>query len=527
MRTVLRGLWILGALGTASSAVVSCHAPCSDTDSCGTYIPPSGGGNEAGSAGNAGTASSSAGTSGKGGASGGNAGSLGAGAAGESEAGTAGGDTPCDTSQSPALQACLVDNEHAIFVAPTGKDSAPGTKNAPLASLSKAVEIAGSKLILVCDDTYDEHVAIAAPARIYGGFKCSNWSSEDGAPLFKPSSAGPALKIDSVSDTLTLTSIDFEVGDATENGQTALTAIVNASPSVTFDTVSFKAGKGKAGDSGSLTEFQFPDPNSLNGNEETSAGVGGGEHVCMCQEGLQTVGGGGGPPSSSGQNGADGLPSLGAGLAGDHTKPCSSGGGGGDGSDAPAPIHGVGAAAVGAATAAGWQPMSGQDGATGSPGQGGGGGSSRNALGHGGGGGCGGCGGNGATAGTGGGGSIALLLINSPVVLNGSTLTTSDAGDGGSGVPGQTGQQDRGSGGNSLSSLNSCFGGNGGKGGDGGASGGGAGGVSVGIVWKGADAPTLTDTTTTTGKAGAAGIGGVPGTNDGIAGLKRDLLQAL
>jgi hypothetical protein len=37
-------------------------------------------------------------------------------------------------------------------------------------------------------------------------------------------------------------------------------------------------------------------------------------------------------------------------------------------------------------------------------------------------------------------------------------------------------------------------------------------------------APTLTATTTSTGKAGAKGSGGVPGTNDGIAGVKQDVL---
>lgn len=529
MRTVLGSLWFLSSLGVVSLAAMSCKAPCSETDSCGTYVPPLGGsGNDGGTGAGAG-APPTGGTAGRGGAagSGGTAGDLPGGAAGEGEGGAGGGSVPCDATKDPTTEACLVDDDHAVFVAPNGKDDAAGTKSAPVATLSKAVALAaGSKFVLVCNATYDQHVTVSAAAQIYGGFKCSDWSPENDAPLFKPSTAGPALRIDAVTEPVAITSIDFEVGDATTSGETALTAIVNASPKVTFDGVSFKAGKGKTGAAGSLSEFVFPDPATLNGNAETAPGVGGGEHVCVCQASLQTVGGVGGTPSSSGQNGSKGLPDLGGGLGGDPTSgDCGSGSSGKKGANGVATMPAAGAATLGSLTATGWVPTSGANGPPGSPGQGGGGGASLNGSGHGGGGGCGGCGGNGATAGKGGGGSIALLLLDSPVQIHASTLMTSDAGDGGNGSAGQPGQSDIGAGGGVVSSINSCPGGNGGKGANGGASGGGGGGISVGIVWKGANAPTVTGTTTTTGKPGAAGIGGVPGTNDGIAGVKQDVLQ--
>src|SRR6478609_8813242 len=451
MRTVLHGLWIISALGVAASAGVGCQASCSDSDSCGPYLPPSAGsGNhsgegDAGASGEAGGANggnagagTTGGSGGRGG-SGGNAGS-GAGAAGDSGAGGGGA---CDLSQDPSSESCLVDEDHAVFVAPNGKDSAAGTKRAPLLTLSKAIELAaGSKLVLVCDGTFDEHVTIATGARIYGGFKCADWSPEDGAPLFKPSSPGPALKVDAVTEPLLFTRLNFEVGDATSVGETALTALVNASPSVTFDSVTLKAGKGKAGAAGTLTPFTFPDASSLNGNPETTAGVGGASKTCGCQASLSTTGGLGGAPVAGGQNGSKGFPDLGGGLGGDPLAgDCSAGSGGKKGANAPATASGNGATNPGSASTSGWSPASGADGASGSPGQGGGGGASLNASGHGGGGGCGGCGGNGATAGKGGGASIALLLLNSSVLLQASTLTTSDAGDGGRGVAGQPGQQ--------------------------------------------------------------------------------------
>jgi len=448
------------------------------------------------------------------------------GGAGVGIGGEAGGGVPCDTNKNPITEECLVADDYSVFVAPSGKDDAAGTKDAPVATLSKAIEIAGGKFVVVCDATYDEHVTITSGAQIYGGFDCADWSAETGAPLFKPTSAGPALKIDSVTAPVAISGLSFEVSDATGNGETALTALVNASSSVTFEGVSLKAGKGKAGAAGTLTAFPYPEASALNGNGETAAGNGGASKTCSCQPSFSSSGGLGGAPVASGQNGSKGLPDLGGGLGGDPAVgDCGAGSSGKKGASAMAASASAGATTVGSTTEHGWVPSGGVDGATGSPGQGGGGGASLNDLGHGGGGGCGGCGGNGATGGRGGGGSIALLLISSPVVISNSTLTTADGGDGGAGAAGQLGQQAVGSGGNSIASANSCGGGTGGKGGDGGSSGGGAGGISVGIVWKGVAAPTATGVTTTTGKAGAKGVGGVPGVNDGIAGVKQDVLQ--
>lgn len=517
------------------AATTSCNAP---SDECGTLAecPLAG---SAGTGGDAGAGESNAGTSGasggKGGAAGSNTGgksgmggSSGTSAAGDGGAGGA-GMGGCDTTKNPNEEACLVSDDYAVFVSPDGDDDQnDGSQIAPLASLTKAVEVAaGTKLVLVCDATYNERVSITVGARVYGGFKCVDWTPENGKPLFKPTTS-PALKVDGVDDEVVIEGVSFEVGDAINAGETALTAILNQSPKVTLRGVSLKAGKGKAGANGALSTFTYPDATSLNGNAEELLKMGGGEKKCACQGALMSIGGSGGPPSSSGQDGAKGLPDHGGGLGGDPAAgDCGAGSSGKKGANAPAVSPADGAKLFGEAAISGWQPGSGTDGATGTPGQGGGGGASLNDAGHGGGGGCGGCGGNGGTAGKGGGGSIALLALNSPVMLEASTLTAADAGNGGTGAAGQTGQQDIGSGGNSLASANSCGGGTGGKGGNGGAGGGGAGGISVGIVWKGAMQPTVSaDTTITTGKAGTKGNGGVPATNDGIAGVSQKILAA-
>ncbi|HKO46288.1 MAG TPA: hypothetical protein VJV79_01110, partial [Polyangiaceae bacterium] len=62
-------------------------------------------------------------------------------------------------------------------------------------------------------------------------------------------------------------------------------------------------------------------------------------------------------------------------------------------------------------------------------------------------------------------------------------------------------------------------------GGAGGAGGGAAGGISVGIAYQGMTPVPDAATTTVTGAAGAKGVGGVPNANDGITGVKQDILQ--
>jgi hypothetical protein len=426
---------------------------------------------------------------------------------------------------SPLDEACLVSNEHAVFVTLMGDDKAAGTREAPLASITKATKVAAEsgKIVLVCNTIYDEHVQIDVGVRIYGGFKCTDWSRDPDKPLIRPSTTGAALKIESAGDVL-LENLSFEARDAFGSDSSALAAIVNASPSVTLRSVSLKAGKGKPGVSGTLTPFQYPETSSLDGIAATSARAGGNEKRCSCQPGFESWGGAGGKAASAGEVGARGGPELGGGAPGETGTKCGFGAEGGNGSDALAAAPGTGAATLGHASLSGWTPVSGTAGAVGSPGQGGGGGASLNASGHGGGGGCGGCGGNGGIGGGGGGASIALLVFGSIVELDACSITASDAGNGGNGAAGQQGQQTVGVGGDTPTTQNSCAGGSGGRGGAGGGGGGGAGGISVGIAWSGAAPPKVSnDTAFSIGYPGAKGIGGSPGLNDGVAGVAQKI----
>jgi hypothetical protein len=414
-----------------------------------------------------------------------------------------------------------------VFVAPSGSDDGAGSRKAPVATLTRAIELAASeKVVLVCSGSYDEEVEVTIGARIYGGFSCDDWSPSDELPSFRPSDEGFALEISDVDDPVIIERISFEAAAASDPGDSSVAALVHSSSEVTLRQVRLVAGDGAAGKDGVLTAFEYSAPSALDGNPESPAAMGGGEKICACQGDLTSVGGLGGMPAASGDQGTAGLPARDGpgGEPGTAGAACNSGGGGGDGADAPPTPSAPGAADLGSALPNGWSPRDGAAGSVGHPGQGGGGGASRTSSGHGGGGGCGGCGGNGGKGGSGGGGSIALLLIDSPVTLEACTLDTGDAGDGGKGAAGQAGQQEFGSGGLPVSTVNSCAGGNGGKGGSGGAGGGGAGGVSAGILWKGDLAPSVSgDTTITHGDAGLAGEGGAED-NGGIEGKAQKIL---
>ena len=501
---------------------------CANTSSC---VPPSAGASGSAEAGASGM-NDSAGEGGAGagggvsGSDGGESGESGtAGMSGDSGAGP--GETPCDPSKSPSEESCLVSNEYAIFVAPTGKDGADGSQAAPVKTLAKALELAAdSKIVIACDASYDERLTLTASARLYGGFGCpgraSPWEYEAGKKAkVAPSNRGLALKITAGDAAVVIEDFEFDAKDGVEPGESSIAAFVNASTNVTLRRVKLVAGTAVDGENGTLVPWTFPDPLSLKGNS-ANGDSGGGANTGMCPVGPKPRGGAGGNGGEGAvTTGGSGTPDLALGKGG-VAGSCSTSGTGQDGANASPQPAAAGATKLGTITLTGWNGSAGADGASGTPGQGGGGGAGALTGGGGGAGGSGGCGGAGATGGKAGGSSISLLVLSSSLALDANELVAGNAGKGGSGLPGQAGQPG-GSGG--VQVPDGCPGGKGGQGGQGGAGGGAAGGISVGIAYQGALPVVDLETTFATGLAGAKGIGGVSGTNDGIAGVKQDVFQ--
>ncbi|MCA9598184.1 MAG: hypothetical protein KC776_32955 [Myxococcales bacterium] len=494
----------------ASCACVSCvgDPTCEEDINCGAYPGDSGTGGASGTGGSGGTS----GTGGQGGQAG--------------VGGTAGSDGgSCDTTKSPTEESCLVDDQYAVFVDGTASTSGDGSKATPFKTIAEGVAAAGSKLVLVCNTNYPEHLSITSGVKLYGGFKCSYWSADAGQrAVVAPTTSGYALEVDSVSGTVAIDGLELDAMDGAADGESSIAAFVHGSSDVRLDGVKLVAGKGKAGKAGVVVPFTFPTQAELDGHNATGI-PGGTVNPCDCPSGAQTIGGAGG--SAPSQSGGNGSPDLGGGQGGTAGSPtdCGNGGTGKTGANATPPSPAAGASSSGTLTSSsGWSPTSGSNGTAGGPGQGGGGGASTTA-GGGGGGGCGGCGGAGGPGGGGGGASIALLVVDSTVSVGAtSELISSAAGAGGKGAAGQGAQPEFGTHGNGSGPA--CDGGNGGKGAAGASGGGGAGGISVPVVWKGTTAPVIASgATLTPGTKGSKGVGGSAGTNDGVDGIAQATLE--
>ncbi len=462
---------------------------------------------------------------------------------GGTDGGTDGGgdvtvDAPADAPPGcdPKVQNCI-DDAKGIFVDSAGSDAATGTRGAPVATIGKALELAKAQSrpdVYVCAGSYPEQVDIGSPVALLGGFACGDWTYDpkNDATVGPPS--GLALHVHGTS--AQVSDLKMVSADGTKPGESSVAVLVESS-TVSLLRASLTAGKGVAGAAGkagsNYTAVAQTDP-SIKGKDATGT-TGGGLHACtLCTDGKNSAGGSGGTGGAAPGDGTDGTPNLGGtfptdgkGGAKDTGLSCKNGDKGASGGTGPAAPAGT---ALGTLDASGWTPASGAAGTNGGVAQGGGGGGGgidgTNTTGGGGGGGCGGCGGGAGGGGMGGGASVALAVVSSTVTLTSSELHATAAGAGGAGAAGQGGQAGGFSGQNSNPG---CSGGTGGTGGTGGAGAGGAGGLSVGVLWKGAAAPTLDASTTSAitfaQQGGAKGTGGVPGTNDGPAGVAQAVLE--
>lgn len=440
----------------------------------------------------------------------------------------------CDGSKEQKDQAACLNDDFAIFVAPTGKPDSPGTKLAPVNTLARATElaVAARQRIFVCDGTYDERVILKTPVSIYGGLTCSGgvWNSSPGHAVFgRSQEAGFGLDVVKVPGEFELVDMEFAAAPGTALAQNSIAARVVGTPGLTLKRVTLTAQQGADGDPGGSGATGVRNPVVAKGNPGTTGG-GGGALSCSCSVGNPTSGGtGGGPANGSGTAGTGdavgAFPTDGQGGTGGITN-CGTGIGH-EGASAANALPAEAGKKFGTITSEEWVPAAGLDGVSGGSGQGGGGGGAN--TGGGGGGGCGGCGGSGGKGGKGGGASVGLFAVNSPVKVVGAALKVGPAGKGGKGgkagsggMPGFGG--DPGSGGAQASG---CAGGQGGRGGDGGHGSGGPGGVSIGILYQGgAPVPDAATTTTQTGTAATGGDVADVGGNAGPTGKQLTISDA-
>jgi hypothetical protein len=475
----------------------------------------------------------------------------------DGHAGDGGPPRPCNATQTPVENPCVISDAYGVFVAPAasgGSDSTGnGTRTRPYATLGTglAKAVAASKRIYACGASYPEALSVGAAldgVQAYGGLECpiaadggvadagtvdsatGPWSYTGKAATVAPLTEGLALDVEGLTKGAHFEDMVFvaQAADPLHAGESSIAVMVNASSGVSFVRGGATAGDGSTGATGAPPATNWCPTATQAGTGSGGYPTGGSAGVCVCPIFGSSTGGVGGNAaatvSSPGQPGADGggvpLPTSivppydGVGAVGFLPGPPEQGCGRGDVGANGAAQAGGPMGAVGTLSSTGWQPALAGAGSPGDPGQGGGGGGGDlPAAGGGGGGGAGGCGGNGGAGGGGGGASFAISIVSSAVDLHAVTLLTGSGGPGGSGAAGESGQRGALGGGGAA-----CGGGFGGAGGGGSGGGGGAGGPSVGVVWTGTPAPAIDGLSATATLMSLAGPSTFSGGSSGMGG---------
>ncbi|KYF93500.1 hypothetical protein BE17_33455 [Sorangium cellulosum] len=461
-----------------------------------------------------------------------------------------------DPATAMALDAC------GVFVSEQGDDDSPGTKDAPVRTLQRAIGLAAhvrgngqapTRRVYACGGVFEEAISLPQGVDLWGGRQCAGGDWSYGGPLDEQNAStviappvGIPVRVVGGDDAVTAvddaTSVIFGVravaADASaSDGKSSIAMILEHGARAIVQSSVILAGDGKDGEPGEDAP-SFRANAGVVGNDGVDActanvAPGALPVVTVCGDGIESTGGQGGDGGlETGADGTSGLPEpVGTpdnrGLAGfgASSMPCTEGQNGADGAPAE---RAAGAVAPGLLGVDGWIGVRGKDGKPGGVGQGGGGGgggkgrdSTMNACpadrpqrgAAGGSGGSGGCGGKGGKGGGYGGASIGIVALQgSNLTVDASTVLGAKGGNGGVGGTGQWGGAgaDGGHGGHwvLIDTSRGCAGGDGGLGGRGGDAGGGLGGHSLGIGSVGASVAILETATVSPGQAGTGGRGG-------------------
>lgn len=440
-----------------------------------------------------------------------------------------------------------MDGDEAVgfFVAGGGSDTNPGTREEPVATLDKAIELAQAsdrprKEIYASKHNHVGTVVLASGVSLYGGYDATDGWSRDFTNQIVIQGTTTGVLADGIQAPTTFQLFHIQTSNATGAGNSSYgVRVIDSTGPVRVESCVITAGNGSAGKQTQSQPAQAKSGSDGNNASSASTGAyGGGAPTCVQSEmggcGGKGGNGGAGSGSSSAMKGKGGASGCAAGG-----KSGGSGGAGGYGNGYPGSDGkygstgakaGTATSAIGNPSASGlYDPARGDTGNPGQPGSGGGGGGGGGGDNYpgagGGGGGSGGCGGLGGPGGEGGGGSFGIFVSNSVLESMGNGITTSAGGDGGNGGPGGTGGEagEGGNGGNHWVSFSGGHAGDGGKGGTGGDGGGGPGGPSIGIL-------SLGSTLTSSGDTFTLGSVGTPGQGqgtaaDGLAGVAQDILE--
>jgi len=355
-------------------------------------------------------------------------------------------------------------NALGVFVAIRGNPAADATREHPITSIQAAIDLARrvGKRVYVCGGTYEEAITVADSISVIGGLDCTANEWRSGGPVTRIASpSSPAMRATDIVSPTRIEGIDLVAPNATAPSQSSIGLLVVNSLGLVVARTAITAGDAAKGDDG-VEGAQLAQPLAADGRNIVDArecpnaicnpawelSVPGGVNVC---DGVRVAESGGAGGSGGAWRIVNDVARFRFVLYAANTAPRPpidrSGAAGVDGVD--------GAIAGGLrVTLDGYAPSDGHAGTDGAPGKGGRGGSGHspdpqidaNAPGvqgvwrgwSGASGGAGGCPGLAGTPGKGGGASVAALLVESPITLDGATLVSARGGDAGLGTFGGT-----------------------------------------------------------------------------------------
>jgi hypothetical protein len=422
------------------------------------------------------------------------------------------------------------DIAHAVFVAPDGDDSSPGTMQEPLGSLAAALAVTKAKGgdIYVCNGLYEQAVVIRDQGvRIFGGYDCAaDWQRVTDRARFTSKLAVPLLIENAVG--VLIERIAFIAPDVTTPSGSSIAAIIDGSEDVELRRVQLESGAAGAGEAGVAgSPLSGSAPKGANGQAGcltlgcSEYGQGGESKTAAACEGggAAEPGGFGGDGAHAGTPPQAGWASASGALGGKVSSSLTARDGQAGDAGATGSVGAASSRLIGEFEGRSYVATnSGAPGLYGKHGQGGGGGAGGPEVqnsdiccvpGFGASqGGFGGCGGRPGQGAAGGGASIALVIVNSQVELFWTRLLSGNGGDGGMGGLGGAPQAGGAGGGVPLfAGLErvSGLGGPGGSGGAGGSGGPGGGGPSLGLALIGAPLPTMEGVQVLLGSPGFGG----------------------
>ncbi|MDB4992631.1 MAG: hypothetical protein JWM74_63 [Myxococcaceae bacterium] len=179
-----------------------------------------------------------------------------------------GGPPPgCDLAKEPKDSAPCVTELVGVFVSPLGDDTADGSRNKPVKTIGKGLELLADRgRVYICEGTYAEAVTLTKTVSLYGGWSCAGgtWAYTGKKPIVRSAAGSVALTLKSAKDVV-VADIAFEASDATAKGGSSIAGFAaNSSGRLVRD--SFTAGAGQAGEDGPATVAAFSPLVSPTGN---------------------------------------------------------------------------------------------------------------------------------------------------------------------------------------------------------------------------------------------------------------------